>query len=362
MSNAQIVHLTERNPRVAPEELVQGLVPPPHFEEARFATYIPDPAQPTQTQARDTLDEFCSAPVKKSGFLGKLFGKKEQLKGVYLDGGYGVGKTHLLASAWHASPKPATFGTFVEYTNLIGALGFQNARDVLTGMTLVCIDEFELDDPGDTVMMSRLMRELTDAGVRIVATSNTLPGALGQGRFAAQDFIREIQALSDQFSIISIDGDDYRQRGLSTPPEPRTTAELDAIAAGEVPATSGAEVQGASAAGEGSTVEESTATVARDDFTALLEHLPIVHPSKYRRMLEDVDTALWDGVGTIENEGVALRFVALVDRMYDRGVTIVNSGARLDAVFTEEQLAGGYKKKYMRCLSRLTALSSGEAQ
>lgn len=44
----------------------------------------------------------------------------------------------------------------------------------------MCIDEFELDDPGDTVLMSRLMRELADAGVRLVATSNTLPCSLGE--------------------------------------------------------------------------------------------------------------------------------------------------------------------------------------
>ncbi|GAA2008747.1 cell division protein ZapE [Brevibacterium samyangense] len=339
MTNPQIVHLTDRNPRVAPEELITALVPPPHFEDVSFSSYRPDPVQPSQSLARDTLESFATRAPKKAGLLGKLFGgSKEQSKGVYLDGGYGVGKTHLLASSWHAHPKPATFGTFVEYTNLIGALGFQKARDALKEMKLVCIDEFELDDPGDTVMMSRLMRELTDAGVKIVATSNTLPGALGQGRFAAQDFLREIQALSDQFDIISIDGDDYRHRGAPTPPEPKTVEEIEAV------------------------LDGLDGTVARDDFPALLDHLQQVHPSKYRRLLEDVDVAVWDGITTITNEGVALRFVALVDRMYDTSIAIHNTGLRLDAVFTAEQLAGGYKKKYLRCLSRLTALSSGLEQ
>lgn len=331
----EIVQLSERKPRVGPEELVDDLVPPPHFESVSFESYRPDPAQPTQAQARDALSSFVKEPPRK-GFLAKMFGGKDvKAKGIYLDGGYGVGKTHLLASAWHASEKPAAFGTFVEYTNLIGALGFTRARDVLSQMKLVCIDEFELDDPGDTVMMSRMMRELTDAGVRIVATSNTLPGALGEGRFAAQDFLREIQALSDQFDVLHIDGDDYRHRDLDTPPEPVSTADLDRIEA------------------------ESTGVVARDDFATLLEHLSAVHPSKYRRMVDDIDEVLWDDVVTIENEGVALRFVALVDRLYDHGADVRNSGERLDRVFTEEMLRGGYRKKYMRCLSRLTAMASG---
>ncbi|WP_029089070.1 cell division protein ZapE [Brevibacterium album] len=333
MSDVQIIHLADIDPRVSPDELIDGLVPPPQFASVSFASYRPDPAQPSQAQARDTLEEF-AAQSGSSGLFGRLFGgRKPRSKGVYLDGGYGVGKTHLLASTWHASQKPATFGTFVEYTNLIGALGFLRARDELGEMKLVCIDEFELDDPGDTVMMSRLMRELTDAGVKIVATSNTLPGALGQGRFAASDFLREIQALSDQFSVISIDGDDYRHRGAPAPPEPLPAGQLEAV------------------------VEAASGTVARDSFADIAAHLSSVHPSRYGRMLDGTDTIVWDDVLTIESEGVALRFVALVDRMYDRDIAVHNSGVRLDSVFTEEMVAGGYRKKYLRCLSRLTALA-----
>ncbi|WP_181273430.1 cell division protein ZapE [Brevibacterium oceani] len=329
-----LVALSDRSPQVAPEELIAGLVPPPQFEDVSFDSYRTDPAEPSQAEARAKLEQF-TAQSNSPGFFGKLFSKgKSGPKGVYLDGGYGVGKTHLLASAWHANEKPATFGTFVEYTNLVGALGFARARDDLSKMKLVCVDEFELDDPGDTVLMSRLMRELTDAGVKIIATSNTLPGSLGEGRFAAQDFLREIQALADQFEVYRIDGQDYRHRALSSPADPLPADELDSATA------------------------ELSGVVARDDFSELVSHLSSVHPSRYGRMVDGIDNAVWENVKTIENESVALRFVALVDRLYDRNVHIINSGVPLDKVFTEESLAGGYKKKYMRCLSRLTALSS----
>ena len=141
---------------------------------------------------------------------------------MYLDGGFGVGKTHLLASLWHAVPGPKRFGTFVEYTNLVGALGFRSAVESLKGNRLVCIDEFELDDPGDTVLMSTLLGELVESGVRLAATSNTLPDKLGEGRFAADDFLREIQRLSAHFDVLRIDGEDYRHRGLPAAPEPLT--------------------------------------------------------------------------------------------------------------------------------------------
>ncbi|QUL80327.1 cell division protein ZapE [Brevibacterium sp. SMBL_HHYL_HB1] len=329
-----LVALSDRSPQVAPEELIAGLVPPPQFADVSFDSYRTDPNEPSQEEARTKLRQFTQRSTS-TGLLGRLFSKgKSGAKGVYLDGGYGVGKTHLLASAWHANDKPATFGTFVEYTNLVGALGFVRARDDLSEMKLVCVDEFELDDPGDTVLMSRLMRELTDAGVKIIATSNTLPGSLGEGRFAAQDFLREIQALADQFEVYRIDGQDYRHRALSSPARPLPEGELTAAA------------------------DELDGVVARDDFSQLLAHLSTVHPSRYGRMVDGIDAAVWENVTTIENESVALRFVALVDRLYDRNVHIINSGAPLDEIFTEESLAGGYRKKYMRCLSRLTALSS----
>ena len=132
--------------------------------------------------------------------------------GVYLDGGYGVGKTHLLASLWHEAPGPKLFATFVELTHLVGALGFHDAVAELSDHRLVCVDEFELDDPGDTVLVSTLLSRLREAGVRLAATSNTLPGKLGEGRFATADFLREIQGL---LGVVRLGPD--RRRGLPAP-------------------------------------------------------------------------------------------------------------------------------------------------
>ena len=204
------VHLTDRIPRVSADELLAGFRPSERFGEVSFDTYIPDPNQPSQAEAVQKLKDFgdkINGGGSGGGFFGRLFGgkKKDTSKaGLYLDGGFGVGKTHLLASLWHYVDGPKAFGTFVEYTNLVGALTFRKTVEALSGYKLVCIDEFELDDPGDTVLMSRLMRELADAGVKLVATSNTLPGALGEGRFAAEDFKREIQVLSSQFEVWTV--------------------------------------------------------------------------------------------------------------------------------------------------------------
>ena len=100
-------HLTERIPNVSAEELLAGFRPSERFGEVSFDSYIPDPNQPSQAEAVQKLKTFGDKINKggnSGGFFGKLFGgkKKDSAKsGLYLDGGFGVGKTHLLASLWH---------------------------------------------------------------------------------------------------------------------------------------------------------------------------------------------------------------------------------------------------------------------
>lgn len=335
---AQIEQLTARTPKVSVDELLNGFYPSPRFGEVSFASYRPDPAQPSQGAAVQALEGFAAGvgTGDSGGFFKKMFSKKETSRaGIYLDGGFGVGKTHLLASLWHAAPGPKAFGTFVEYTNLVGALSFRKTVEALSSYRLVCIDEFELDDPGDTVLMSRLMRELADAGVKLAATSNTLPGSLGDGRFAAVDFQREIQVLADQFDVLRIDGEDFRHRGLPDAPAPLRNSELSGRIASDF---------------EGK-------TVAQDDFATLIDHLAGVHPSRYRQLLDGVDGVVWRDVHTITEQSVALRFVVLADRLYDKDVPILASGVAFDNLFTEEMMTGGYMKKYFRAVSRLTALA-----
>ncbi|GAA1349056.1 cell division protein ZapE [Falsarthrobacter nasiphocae] len=342
MSDHEFVHLTQRTPSVSVEELLAGFAPSPRFADVSFDSYVPDPSQPSQAEAVSRLRAFAAdvnAGGASGGFLGKLFGRKRDSApaGIYLDGGFGVGKTHLLASLFHAAEGPKAFGTFVEYTNLVGALTFRKTVEALSQYRLVCIDEFELDDPGDTVLMSRLMRELADAGVRLAATSNTLPGSLGEGRFAAQDFKREIQTLSSQFSVQRIDGEDYRHRGLPTPPTPIDDTLL------EHP--------------EQHLGPEFGRVVALDDFEDLLTHLNAVHPSRYRQLVEGIGGVVWRGVRTIDNDATALRFVVLADRLYDLDVPVLASGVPFDQLFTERMLEGGYLKKYFRAISRLTSMA-----
>ena len=324
--------LVDRNPRLSGPEMVAQLVPPRQFATATLDSYRPDRDYPSQGAAVAAIRNFVGG---WSATKGGLFSRKKSPEGppgIYLDGGFGVGKTHLLAALWHAAPGRKYFGTFIEYTALVGALGYAPAVELFKGASLVCIDEFELDDPGDTRLMSRLLGALADTGSRIAATSNTPPNALGEGRFAAQDFLREIDSLAARFEIMRIDGLDYRRRDV----EAHAVVSRDAAAA--VAAIGG--------------------TVTLDPFDEVLAHLGSVHPSRYVKLVDGLSAIGLTGVHQFLNQTDALRFVAFVDRLYDAQVRIAAEGTPLDQVFPEEMIAGGYRKKYLRAVSRLIALTN----
>lgn len=332
--HVDLASLTSRRPTLTGSEIVSHLVPPRQFRSATVDSYRPDSAYPSQSAAVEAVRGFATGWLPTSGGFFSRRKAPESKPGIYLDGGFGVGKTHLLAALWHLAPGRRYFGTFIEYTALVGALGYAPTVALLRGASLLCIDEFELDDPGDTRLMSRLLSELTAAGTRIAATSNTPPNALGDGRFAAQDFLREIDALAARFSVIRIDGLDFRRR----------------------------DVEGHAVSLDSAAIEASVASVEGDvtvdSFDAISRHLALVHPSRYAKLIEGLSAVAILDATEFTNQTDALRFVAFVDRLYDAQVRIFASGLPLDQVFAEDMLGGGYRKKYLRAISRLIALTS----
>lgn len=333
--------LVDRFPEVPAHALATRMVPPPHFSAATFGSYLPDPQYGTQTQVHDYL----LSVVGQVRCTRHWWQHHKLPLALYLDGGFGVGKTHLLAALVHAvGVERARFGTFMQYTHLVGATGFESALDLLSQAELVAIDEFELDDPGDTLLITRLVRCLSDRGVTVAVTSNTLPEALGQGRFAADDFVREIQDLADRFVVLRIDGPDFRNRAVA--------ARVDHL--------DGVQVK---------TAVDATPGATLDSFAELLKHLSCLHPSRYQALVQSTAVVGLVEVQQIVDQDVALRFVVLVDRLYDQQVPVLwawdsfeqTAADDPERLFGGGMLAGGYRKKYLRTLSRLTELTAAGA-
>lgn len=338
-----MIDLLARTPDVAPEALTAHLTPGERFQDARFATYRPNPEYPSQAQARDALRELLSAPRRATGGGLRLFRRpsKPEGRGLYLDGGFGVGKTHLLASTYFGAQEAGSgkvaLMSFQELMYLIGALGMTRAVQTFQGHDLLLIDEFELDDPGNTHMANTFLGQVMPQGTSVVATSNTEPGALGQGRFNASDFQRQIQGIASRFQTFRIDGPDFRQRG-TVPETPLSADELKVWLARQDPATT-----------------------ARVNSRDLNRHLLEVHPSRFARMLEGVSALAVEGLAPMGDQNVALRFVHFVDKLYDLGLQAAFTAVppvdqTLGRLFDDTYRHGAYAKKYSRALSRLSEL------
>ncbi len=258
-----------------------------------------------------------------------------QGRGLYLDGGFGTGKTHLLAAAYHACDAPEedkAYMSFQELVYVIGAQGMAQAKENLT-YKLFCIDEFELDDPGNTLIVKTFLSHAFERGSFVMTTSNTPPEAQGQGRFNASDFKREIQSIAERFDAVLLEGPDYRQRDyLATLlSEEKLQERL------ETETAPGPQVH----------------LGWRDLLTFLSEH----HPIRYSALLRQMGTLYLSGMRTLSEQNDALRFVHFIDKLYDLKIGFRGAGeVALEDLFSPDYRSGAYAKKHYRCLSRLSEL------
>ncbi len=323
-----------------PPPRAERLVPPPRFERVSFDSYRPQHA--SQADALDRVRAFVedaeralsSPPRRRSVWPPRR--RRAPGRGLYLDGGFGVGKTHLLAAAYFRADVAAKhYLSFQELVYLIGVLGMERAREELGGARLLLIDEFELDDPGNTLIVKTFLGSVAAAGGYVLTTSNTAPEAQGAGRFNADDFQREIQSLAERFETVTLDSPDYRhreqlgrwitrpafERACRAPdgPEPRYFAPFD----------------------------------------ELLALLTALHPSRYDGLLRQIGTLYLADVQALATQNDALRFVHFVDKLYDLGVTLRATGTRpMAELFDVSYRDSAYAKKHLRCLSRLGELLS----
>lgn len=314
------------------------MAPPPRFDGATFDSYRPGNA--SQQEACRLAREFALAakPASPTFLLGWLRRAPEG-EGLYLDGGYGVGKTHLLAAAFHAAPAARkAYLTFQELVHLVGARGLSGVQSELEGIALLCIDEFELDDPGNTLIVKRVLEHLFVGGTRVMTTSNTPPEAQGRGRFNAEDFRREIQGIAGRFRTVAIDGPDYRHR--EKPATLLTEEELEsdlAAALRRLPPS----------------------RVVACHFDELLGFLRSLHPVRYGAVLSSADLVFVRGMRQIPLQNDALRFVHFIDQLYDRSLGLrASGGIEPSQLFAPDYRHGAYQKKHERCISRLGELLS----
>ena len=318
------------------ERTLPEFSPPPRFGETSFAGYKPQHlSQEAACERSQAFAQEITQPAEK-GFRWPW--QKEavaQGRGLFLDGGFGTGKTHLLAAAYHAcraDDKDKAYLSFQELVYVIGAQGMANAKENLS-YKLFCVDEFELDDPGNTLIVKTFLSHAFERGSFVMTTSNTPPEAQGEGRFNASDFKREIQSIAERFESVLIEGPDYRQRDY-----------LSKLLSEE-------------ALEERIENEHAPGPKVHLQWRELLSLLNEVHPIRYAELLKQIGTLYLSGMRPLPEQNNALRFVHFIDKLYDLKVGFRGAGETpLGDLFDANYRSGAYAKKHFRALSRLSEL------
>ena len=359
-------------------------VPPPYHNHSPLtwyqaasqqAAFIRDAAQARAIEHLDRLwTELMMFKRKRNRFLGRSLRSPQLPKGLYFYGGVGRGKSFLMDAFYGCLPyrrkRRVHFHAFMAeiHQRLRGLKSEANplkavAAEIAKETRVLCFDEFHVSDIADAMILGRLLENLFNEGVVLVATSNYAPSELypqGQNR---SSFLPTIALIEEKLTILNVDGgEDYRHRTLTAAEvfyipandeNERKLADLfTQVTAGQVERPSEIEIHGRMLRCKKRTDKAiwfdfrmlCFGPRSQADYLYLSEHYKMIFVSGIEKLSQ-------------AERAEARRLTWLIDVMYDYRVKFC---ATCDVPVGEIYVEGDFAQEFVRTASRLTEMQSQE--
>lgn len=347
---------------------------------------------PAQEMLVDKLDGVIAAllTASKSGKpsrLARFFGagrnaKSEPVRGLYIWGSVGRGKTMLMDLFMAAAPvEHKRRAHFLDFMADVHERIFRFRQRIKEGKekdadpiphvgaelaaeaTLLCFDEFTVTDIADAMILGRLFSSLFAQGVTIIATSNVVPDRLYEGGLNRSLFLPFIGLLKERMEVVELASrTDYRLEKLSgadvyhTPNDASARLALDKAFLALTGAREGMPVE-LNIKGHQLHVPQSASGVARFSFADLCARA--LGANDYIYLAQHYHSIILDDIPVMnaDKRNEAKRFITLIDALYDRHVKLIAS-AEADAMGLYLAEDGREAFEFDRTVSRLIEMRS----
>jgi cell division protein ZapE len=358
--------------------------------KARLAAGVlaPDPAQARAVEVLARVELDLAARPTPTLFPGGLFQKPRGVRGAYVWGPVGRGKSMLMDMFFEAAPVAAKsrrhFHEFMaEIHALVGQwrgadaaerkrrFGMARGDDpippvadvIAKGAHLLCFDELEVTDIADAMILGRLFSALFDRGVTLVATSNRPPADLYRDGINRQLFLPVIEMLTTRLEVVEVKGArDYRVQRLRSagawfsPIDPDNRRMFDALW-GEF-LSGAAEGPGAlEVLGRREPFSRISGAMMRASFAELCGRA--LGPEDYLAIAGRFRTLFLEDVPRLspERPNEARRLALLIDTLYEaRARLVVLAADEPGALYP----AGDQAFEFQRAVSRLEEMRSAD--
>jgi cell division protein ZapE len=343
----------------------------------------PDPEQRAAAARLDRLQAELEAVPRRGSLLWRLAGRKpEALRGVYLWGAVGRGKSmlmdlfcdqlaiarkrrvhfHAFMLDVHARMREVRKSESGDPIPLVAEALAENVR-------CLAFDEMVVNNSADAMILSRLFTALIDRGVTMVATSNRPPKDLYKDGLNREHFLPFIALVEDRLDVMGLNGPtDYRRDRLGdgarwfVPADDAASAALSAafFRLTDYPPEDRAHVPSLDLdVGGGRTlhVPKALKGVAVFSFKRLCGEAR--GAADYLAVARHFHTVIIVGIPRMgpENRNEAARFVTLIDALYEYKVKLLASAAAMpDALY----VAGDGAFEFERTASRLAEMQSDD--